>query len=263
MNREPLAAETRGAAEPARVLAFAYGVLAYAVFFGVFTYLILFVGDLWVPKAVDSGSGASMAIGLAIDAALIALFGVQHSVMARPAFKRAWTKLVPKPVERSTFVLSSTLVLAVVMWLWQPLETTIWSVQSAALAGALWAVYAAGWLIVVTSTHMTGHFDLFGLRQVTLYLVGKPYVPVEFKQRGLYRHMRHPLYAGFFLGFWATPHMTLGHLVLAAGFSTYIVIGTLFEERDLLATFGERYRQYCRELPRYLPRLGSRRQPPS
>lgn len=259
MPQDTAAAEVRSGAEPARLLAFVYGVASYAVFFAVFVYLMLFVGDLWVPKGVDSGASGSVAVALLADIALISLFGLQHSVMARPAFKRAWTKLVPKPIERSTFVLSSALVLAVVMWLWEPLTTPIWSVQSAGAVWALWALWGVGWLTVVLSTFMTDHFDLFGLRHVYLYLVGRPYTLVQFKRRGLYRHMRHPLYTGFFIALWATPHMTLGHLVLASGLSTYIVIGTLLEERDLIAAFGERYRQYCRELPRYLPRFGSRR----
>ncbi len=259
MSRETTAREAHSAAEPGRVLAFAYGVASYALFVAVFVYLILFVGDLWVPKGVDSGDSGAMFVALVVDVALISLFGLQHSVMARPAFKRAWTKLIPKPVERSTFVLSSAAVLAVVMWLWQPLETPIWLVQSTAAVWTLWALFVAGWAIVFASTFMTDHFDLFGLRQVYLYLAGKPYKHVEFKQRGLYRHMRHPLYVGLMIGFWATPDMTLGHLVLAAGFSTYIVIGTLFEERDLVAHLGERYRAYRQEIPRYLPRLRPRR----
>lgn len=252
------AALSRGpeAAFPARVLAFAYGVIVYLAFFATFLYFIAFVGGIAVPKTVDTGAtgaAAAPAWALAANLALIALFGVQHSVMARVGFKRAWTKLVPKPVERSTYVLAATAVLAAVMWLWQPMPAQVWLVEHAVGFWALWALFAVGWAVLLWSTFLTDHFDLFGLRQAYLYAAGKGYTPVDFKARGLYRHMRHPLYTGFLIALWATPSMTVGHLVLAAGFSAYIVVGTLLEERDLLAAFGESYRAYSRRLPRYLP----------
>lgn len=240
---------------PGRLIAFLYGIVAYLAFFMTLLHFVGFVGNLVVPKSVDSGTAGPAGIALAANLGLIALFGIQHSVMARAAFKHWWTKLVPRPVERSTYVLFSALILALVMWLWQPMPAQVWLVDNTLAASALWALFALGWVILLLSSFMTNHFDLFGLRQVTLYLLGKPYTPVKFRARWLYRYMRHPLYSGFLLSFWATPDMTVGHLVLAAGFSTYIVIGTLFEERDLLHNFGESYRNYARNLPRYVPRL--------
>lgn len=241
---------------PARIAAFAYGAGVYVLFLAAFLWFIAFTGGLFVPVTVDAGG--LMAVGapaLAVNIALIALFGVQHSVMARAGFKRWWTTLVPQPVERSTYVLFSTIVLVAVMALWQPMTAQVWLVEAPAAVWALWALFALGWGVLLLSTFLTDHFDLFGLRQVWLHLTGKAYTPVDFKARGLYRHMRHPLYSGFLLAFWATPDMTLGHLVLAAGFSAYIVIGTLLEERDLIAAFGEGYLGYARAMPRYLPRL--------
>lgn len=263
MSQETIArqaAEAPKAGFPARLAAFVYGVACYLTFFCTFIYLIGFSGNLLVPKGVDTGTAGATGMALAANLALIALFGIQHSVMARPAFKRAWARLVPEPVERSTYVLLSSLVLIAVMAFWQPMPTQVWLVENTIGFWGLWALFGLGWAIVLASTFMTDHFDLFGLRQVFLYLVGKPYTPVRFRARWLYRHMRHPLYTGFLIGFWATPDMSVGHLVLACGFTTYIVIGTLLEERDLTAAFGQAYRDYCRDMPRYLPRLTPRKE---
>jgi protein-S-isoprenylcysteine O-methyltransferase Ste14 len=253
-------AGTSGAALPIRLLAFAYGVASYLIFFAAFLYFIAFVGGVVVPKHVDSGVAGSTTTALLVNLGLIALFGIQHSVMARQGFKRAWTKLVPRPAERSTYVLASAIILIAVMWLWQPMPAQVWLVENPAGFWGLWALFGLGWAVLLASTFMTDHFDLFGLRQVFLYLIGKPYTPVQFRARWLYRHMRHPLYTGFLIAFWATPDMTVGHLVLAGGFTAYIVVGTLLEERDLIAAFGEKYKTYAREMPRYLPRLRPRRE---
>lgn len=259
MSQDTIASTVPNTALPLRLVAFIYGVAAYLFFFATFLYLIGFVGGVIVPKGVDDGVEVATGAALVTDILLIALFGLQHSAMARPAFKRAWTRIVSKPVERSTYVLFSTVILALVMWLWRPMTGQIWHVDNTIGVWVLWALFLIGWAVLLLSTFMTDHFDLFGLRQVTLHVAGKPYKPIEFKARGFYRHMRHPLYTGFLIAFWATPDMTVGHLVLAIGFSAYIVVGTLFEERDLIAAFGESYRDYCRNLPRYMPRLAPRR----
>lgn len=245
----------RSASLLGRLSAFIYGIGSYLLFLATFLYFILFVGDLLVPKSVNAGGPFVTSYPLALDLLLIALFGIQHSMMARRSFKRAWTRIVPVQVERSTYVLCATAVLVALLYFWQPMPELIWRVENPFAAGLLWLLFGLGWAVLFASTFMTDHFDLFGLRQVWLCLMDKPYAPVDFKARGLYRHMRHPLYSGFLLAFWATPEMTVGRLVLAIGFSVYIVIGTVFEERDLLVAFGDRYRGYCAALPRYIPRL--------
>lgn len=262
MSQDTIASQASGApgaSLPARLAAFGYGAAVYLFFLAAFLYFIGFVAGLVVPKGVNDGPTVATGVALVTDLALIALFGIQHSVMARPAFKRVWTKLVPKPVERSTYVLFAALVLVLLMWLWKPIPGHVWVVENPAGFWALWALFALGWAVLLASTYMTDHFDLFGLRQVFLYLAGRPYTPVAFKARFLYRHMRHPLYTGFLIAFWATPDMTVGRLVLAGGLSAYIVVGTLFEERDLVKAFGDRYRAYCKDMPRYLPRLRPKR----
>ncbi|MDF0601475.1 hypothetical protein P1J78_12085 [Psychromarinibacter sp. C21-152] len=249
------AAGPTGASRGGRLFALLYGVAAYLFFFATFLWFIFFTGGILLPKTVDSGALIDAPLPALVNLGLIALFGLQHSIMARQGFKRAWTRVVPKPAERSTYVLASTLVLILVIALWQPLPTPVWTVTAPLPYWGLWALFGLGWAVLLASTFMTDHFDLFGLRQVWFHYTGRSYTPVQFRARWLYRHMRHPLYTGFLIAFWATPEMTVGHLVLAAGFSTYIVIGTLCEERDLKAFFGERYRRYCAAMPRYLPRL--------
>jgi protein-S-isoprenylcysteine O-methyltransferase Ste14 len=249
------AAPAHRAPLPARLLVFVYGVAAYLFFFAVFLWFILFTGGLFLPKTVDAGAWISTPLPWLANLALIALFGVQHSVMARQGFKRRWTRIVPEPAERSTYVLASAIVLAVVMAIWQPMPATVWSVTQPLAHWGLWALFGLGWAVLLAATFMTDHFDLFGLRQVWLHLRGRPYTPVDFEARWLYRHMRHPLYSGFLLAFWATPEMSAGHLILALGMTGYILAGTRLEERDLHAVFGERYARYAAKMPRYMPRL--------
>lgn len=238
-----------------RLLALLYGVVVYVVFFATFLYLIGFVIDLTLlPKTINEGGPAtSLSMAVVINLALIAAFGLQHSIMARPGFKRIWTKVVPWSVERSTFVLAATLVLMLLLWQWRPIPGVLWQVETPALAYAVWAVCFAGWGILLFSTFAINHFDLFGLRQVWLTFRGQPIEPLEFKTPGPYRMVRHPLYFGFLLGFWAVPVMTVGHLLFAAGMTVYILIGVFYEERDLLRHFGNRYQAYRERVPMLIP----------
>lgn len=235
-----------------RVAIFAYGLVCYAVFFATFLYAIGFVGNLWVPKSMDGPPAAPLAQALLIDLALLALFAIQHSVMARPAFKRRWTRLVPPPAERSTYVLFSSLALLALFALWQPLGGVVWDVAAPAGRAVLYGLFALGWLLVLVSTFLINHFDLFGLRQVWLHLLGKPYRPLPFKTPGLYRYVRHPLYLGWLLAFWATPTMTVTHLLFAVATSTYILIAIRFEERDLSTVHAE-YSEYRKRVPMLVP----------
>jgi protein-S-isoprenylcysteine O-methyltransferase Ste14 len=237
-------------------MAFLYGAASYVIFLGVFLYAIAFVGNLPVPKTVDVGASSSLMNALLIDAALLGLFAVQHSVMARPAFKRWWTTMVPKPVERSTYVLFASLILALLFWQWQPIAGVVWSVEHPAARGALIALFWLGWGIVLVSTFMINHFDLFGLRQVYLRLRGAQYTHVPFKTVAFYRLIRHPIMAGFLIAFWATPHMTTGHLLFSIATTAYIFIGIFFEERDLAAAHGRIFEEYRREVPMIVPGLG-------
>jgi protein-S-isoprenylcysteine O-methyltransferase Ste14 len=233
------------------VAALTYAALSYVVFLLSFVYAIGFVGNLLVPKSLDSGTLGS--IPAAVDSALLLLFAVPHSVMARPEFKRWWTRFVPSPLERSTYVLVSSVCLSLVFWQWQPLPSIVWQVANPVGSGVLWTVFWTGWAIVLVSTFLIDHFDLFGLRQVYLYAAGRPYTPVRFKTTALYRFVRHPIMLGFLLAFWATPSMTVGHLLFAALSSAYIVVGVSLEERDLRKALGEPYRLYCERVPMLLP----------
>ncbi|MEJ2604438.1 MAG: isoprenylcysteine carboxylmethyltransferase family protein [Gammaproteobacteria bacterium] len=239
-----------------RFLVLVYGVCCYLVFFGTFLYLIGFLGNFGVPKAIDDGAVTPLVPALLLDLGLIALFGIQHSVMARPAFKQRWIRIVPRSVERSTYVLVTSLILISIFWLWQPIPQTVWRAEAPWLASLLTTVFFAGFLITLLSTYMTDHFDLFGLRQVWLRFVRRPYEYPPFKVSWFYRLIRHPLYSGLILAFWATPHMTVGHLVFAAGMTSYILIAVRFEEQDLVTFLGDRYRDYQREVPMLVPRPG-------
>ena len=230
-----------------------YGALCYLAFLPTFLYAIGFTSGRVVPKAIDDGAPAPLAVALAIDVALLGLFAVQHSVMARPGFKRWWTRVVPKPVERSTYVLLASAVLALLFWQWRPLPMPVWQADDPALRVALDAVAALGWLTVLGSTFLLSHFELFGLRQVYNAMRGHTEPPPVLHTPGLYKVVRHPIYLGFLIAFWSTPDMTVGHLLFAIGCSGYILIGIALEERDLITTFGEAYRRYRREVRMLLP----------
>jgi methanethiol S-methyltransferase len=235
-----------------RWAALLYGTLAYLVFLATSLYLIGFVGDLYVAKSIDSGARAPPAVALAVDLALLALFALQHSVMARPGFKRLWMRLVPEPIERSTYVLAASLCLVLLLWQWRPMPRIVWSVSGTA-ALALSALFWLGWLIQLASTFMVSHFDLFGLRQVSANLRGRHNAPIVFVTPLFYRLVRHPLYVGFLLAFWAAPVMTVGHLVFALATTIYILVAVRIEERDLVEAFGETYRRYQRTTPMLVP----------
>jgi protein-S-isoprenylcysteine O-methyltransferase Ste14 len=245
-----------------RVVALVYGLASYLVFVLSSVYAVAFVGNYLVPKSIDIGSGSGLAQSILIDVGLLGLFAVQHSVMARPAFKRWWTTIVPASCERSTYVLISSLLLILIFWQWRPIITTIWQVEGWP-ATLLTAISWVGWLTTLTSTWMIDHFDLFGLRQVFDALRGAVARVPLFKTPLLYRLVRHPLLLGFLLAFWATPHMTAGHLLFAIMTTGYILVGVRLEERDLVAQFGATYEQYRRRVPMLLPRLlgGSSRVP--
>ncbi len=236
-----------------------FGILAYLVFFATFLYLIAFVGNCQIiPFAVDRGPEAAWPVAAAIDLALIALFGLQHSVMARQGFKKPWTRVVPWPVERSVYVLLASLVLIVLFVFWRPIPALIWSVEAPWAVYTLWALFGLGWLIVLVSTFLINHFELFGLRQVWAHNRGHEIPAPVFRTPLFYQRVRHPLYSGFILAFWATPVMTAGHLLLAAGMTVYILIAIRHEERDLVWLFGTQYQDYRRRAGMLLPRFGGR-----
>jgi methanethiol S-methyltransferase len=242
-----------------RLSIFVYGVLSYAVFLATYLYAIGFVGNLWVPKSMDSVRQTPFLTALLIDLGLLGLFAVQHSVMARPGFKRWWTGIVPAAAERSTYVLFSSLALIAMFIYWQPLGGVVWNVSAPLGKAVLYGAFAFGWGLVLISTFLINHFDLFGLRQVWLELLGKPYRPLHFGTPLFYRYVRHPLYLGWFFAFWATPTMTVTHLVFAIATSAYILIAIQLEERDLIDAHPE-YAEYRRRVPMLVPFTKSRRQ---
>lgn len=235
-----------------RVAVFVYGVACYAIFFATFLYAIGFVGNFLVPKGMDSAREVSLSMALIIDTLLLGLFAVQHSVMARPAFKRWWTRYVPVAAERSTYVLLSSLALIVLFAGWQPIGGVVWDVQNPIGRGVLYALFGFGWALVLVSTFLINHFDLFGLRQVWLHLRGKPYAHLGFVTPGPYRLVRHPLYVGWFFAFWAAPTMTATHLVFAVATAAYILIAIQLEERDLSKALTG-YDEYRKRVPMLIP----------
>lgn len=240
-----------------RIVAFSYGIFCYGAFLVVFLYAVGFVAGIVVPKTIDAGAESAVRLALVVDLALLGLFALQHSVMARPAFKRWWTRLVPKSVERSTFVLASSAALALLFWQWRPIPTAVWNIRNTAGRDLVWTLAAAGWLTVFLTTFMISHAHLFGVSQVWSRLLGREAPGPQFQTKWLYGHLRHPLMLGFLVAFWAAPSMSAGHLLFAAASTGYILVATLlFEERDLEQFIGEPYREYRRRVPAFIPRLG-------
>jgi len=244
-----------------RVLVLLYGVSCYAVFFATFLYAIAFLGNFIVGNSIDAAPAIGVGQAIAVNIALLAVFALQHSIMARPAFKRWWTRFVPLAAERSTYVLFSSLALILLFWLWQPIGAVVWQVDRTAGQVLLYAGYASGWILLLTATFLINHFDLFGLRQAWLYFRGRPYTEIAFRTPSLYKIVRHPLYVGWLLIFWCTPTMTAAHLLFALMTTAYILIGMRLEERDLTRAFPE-YESYRRKVPALIPFTKGRRANP-
>lgn len=236
-----------------KITVFIYGVACYVLFLLTFLYAIGFMGNLLVPKSIDMGMEAPLLQAVMINLLLLSIFAVQHSVMARPAFKKMWTKIVPEPAERSTYVLLSSLALILLFYFWQPLGAVIWNVENDVGQMMLYGGFAFGWLLVLYATFLINHFDLFGLRQVYLFLKGQAYFQLPFSTPGPYRLIRHPLYLGWFFAFWCTPFMTLGHLIFSIVTTIYILLAIQFEEKDLQVFLGQRYKDYRRLVPMIIP----------
>jgi protein-S-isoprenylcysteine O-methyltransferase Ste14 len=238
----------------ARIATLAYGAVAYLAFLASLTYTVFFLAGVVVPTGIDDGPDGPAWIAVAVDLALLSLFAVQHSVMARPWFKRAWTRVVPASIERSTFVLAASAVVGLLLWQWRPLPDEVWSADPTWARALLWAGQIAGWGVVLLSTFLLGHFDLFGLKQVAARWRSVPYREAGFRTPSLYRYVRHPLMTGFLIAFWCAPDMSVGRLLFAAVASGYIVVAVRFEEHDLRAQIGQPYLEYADEVPRFVPR---------
>lgn len=236
-----------------RLLAAVYGGVCYLIFLATFLYAIGFVGNLVVPKSIDTGPQVPPVEAVTMDLLSLGLFAIQHSIMARPSFKRWWTQFVPPAVERSTYVLASSLLLALLFWQWHPMPGVAWQVEQPVAVAAMWVFFVIGWLVVLISTFLIDHFDLFGLRQVYRYATGKAYPPPTFRTPALYQVVRHPIMLGFVIAFWTTPIMTWGHLIFATMTSAYIVVGIRLEERDLRSAFGSTYEEYRTRVSMLLP----------
>ena len=236
-----------------RLAAFVYGSICYVIFLGTFLYAIGFIGNLWVPKSIDSGLDGPLSTALMVDVALLGVFAIQHSLMARQGFKRVWTRLIPTAVERSTYVLFSSLALLFLFWQWRPIGGVIWNVESPFGRAIMYTIFALGWATVLLCTFLIDHFDLFGMRQVYLYLRGRDHKAIAFRTPALYRMVRHPLYLGWLMVFWAAPTMTVAHLVFALMTTGYILVAIQLEERDLTDLYGDVYRNYRKRVPMILP----------
>lgn len=239
-----------------QIIALLYGVVSYVIFLVTFLYAIGFVGNIIVPKSIDSGGAGVFWPSLIINVLLLGLFGLQHSVMARPGFKKMWTKIVPEAIERSTYVLFASVALILLYWLWQPMPAVLWDMDAQIGQMVLWTLFGLGWALVLIATFAISHAHLFGVHQVYDNFKGGEQWEPGFQTPGLYRHMRHPIMAGFFLAFWATPYMTVGHLLFSVVTTSYIIVATFaFEERDLKKIFGQRYEEYLKQVPAFIPRL--------
>jgi protein-S-isoprenylcysteine O-methyltransferase Ste14 len=236
-----------------RWLFFVYGALCHLLFLGTFAYMAGFVGNYLVPKTIDSASTGPTGQAILVNVLLLAVFAGQHSIMARPAFKRVWTRIIPEPIERSTYVLISCVVTFLLMWQWRGIDQVVWNVRQPLPRAILWGLFAVGWLLVPLASLLINHFDLFGTRQVWLYLRGRAYQALPFRVPSLYKHVRHPLYVGWMIAFWATPTMTTSHLLFAGVLTGYMVLAALLEERDLIAHFGRQYEEYRRSVPMFIP----------
>lgn len=236
-----------------KILAVTYGVSAYLFFLGTFIYAIGFAGNIGVPKGIDDGIISPLPVAIAINVALLLVFALQHSVMARQGFKRMWTRFVPHSIERSTYVVAATLALALLLWQWRPITGIVWDLRGTVVGTILSVLFVVGWLILLASTFLVNHFELFGLAQVWAYARGYELPKPAFRTPGLYRLVRHPLYAGFVIAFWSAPVMTVGHLMFSVATTGYILMGIFFEERDLIRAFGQRYREYRQRVPMLIP----------
>jgi len=255
MQTGPDAAPPAIASFAARLLTLCYGGIAYLIFFGTFLYAVGFASRFVVPKTIDSGATSSPLTALLINLVLMSIFAVQHSGMARQGFKKLFTRFASPAIERSSYVLLASLTLILLFWQWQPMPTVVWNIENPVLAGVATAGGFLGWLIVLYSTFLISHFELFGLTQVVAHFAGRMVAPVKFKTPGLYRFIRHPIYLGFIIAFWSTPMMTLGHLLFASVTTAYIFVGIYLEERDLVSLFGSEYRRYRERVAMLLPGL--------